>query len=79
MVNLYGININLIENVKMLKKKYYILVGLLLFLIICYFLDKSIFMEKRVLRHNLWEHTTGEKIRGFLLVPKTSLFLKTIL
>jgi len=47
-----------------MNKIYYVLIGILFVLLITYIVDRKVFMRKRVLRHNLWEHTGGERIRG---------------
>ena len=47
-----------------MKRKYYILGSILLILIVFYFIDREFFMEKRVLRHNSWEHESGQRVRG---------------
>jgi hypothetical protein len=40
------------------------LIGVIFIILIIYFVDCEFFMKRRVLQHNLWEHTGGERIRG---------------
>ncbi len=57
-----------------MKKRYYILVGIILILIAFYCVDRTIFMKKRVLRHNSWENTGGKRIRGDFIETKNVTF-----
>jgi len=48
----------------MKSKKKYIIYIIIFSLIIGYFIDREIYMKKRVMAHNLWENTGGERIKG---------------
>jgi len=54
--------------------KYYILVGILFILLTLYIVDRTVFMKKRVLSHNLWEYTGGDIIRGDFIDTRNVIF-----
>ena len=63
-----------------MSKKYYILIGVLFIILMIYLVDREFFMKRRVLQHNLCEHTGGERIRGdFIDVRNIVRFEKDIM
>jgi hypothetical protein len=57
-----------------MKKKYYIIGCITIFLLIYYYIDREYFMKKRVLRHNLWEHVSGDRVSGDFIETKDATF-----
>lgn len=47
-----------------MKLKHYLFGGLMVALIALYFVDRHVWMKKRVMRHGMWENTGGEAVRG---------------
>ncbi len=47
-----------------MKIKKYILGSIIILLIVYYYVDRHYLMNKRVLRHHLWENTGGKRIGG---------------
>ncbi len=48
----------------MRNKFYLILLAILVLVVGFYVVDRNVLIKRRVMRHNLWEHTGGDRIRG---------------
>ncbi len=57
-----------------MKKKYFTLGSIIIILLIYYYVDRAFLMKKRTLRHNIWEHVDGEKIRGDFIDTRGLIF-----
>lgn len=43
-----------------MKTRYYVLGTILVLLLALFFVDREIWMKKRVMRHNMWDYSHGE-------------------
>ena len=75
-----------VENTKIsfMKRTHFIILGIIIIIVILFFVDRKVWMRQRVTRHHLWEHVGypngGERIRGdFIDIPENVSFHKNMM
>lgn len=60
-----------------MKRVYFIILIVLAIILVLFIIDKKVWMKERIFRHELWEHYSGDRIRGdFILIPDNVSFRK---
>lgn len=58
-----------------MNKSHLISICIVAMLVISYSVDRNWFMKKRVLRHTIWEHSIGNRIRGDFIDTDNVIFI----